>query len=64
MIQAAVLKQFLKAFIASDVGKSLIKYKDEPNEADKKCQELELKIIELHLKLDALSEIVKNDEAK
>ena len=42
----------------------VLRYVEEPNDADKKCQVLELKIIELHLKLDALIEIKKNDEAK
>ena len=63
MIQTVILNQILKLVMNSDVIKYLIKYKDEPNSTDKKCQELELKIVELHLKLDALSEVIKNDKS-
>lgn len=61
MIPAAILNQLLKAFIASDVGKSLIKYKDEPNDADKKCLELEQKLTDQGFEIKAIKTIYKDE---
>ena len=64
MIQTVLLNQVLKVVMNSPAIKDLIKYKDEPNDADKMIKKLEIKVADLTLKLDALSEIVKNDETK
>ena len=46
----------------SNVIKDLIKYKDEPNDADEMIKKLEIKVADLSLKLDALSEVIKNEK--
>ena len=62
MIQTVLLNQVLKVVLNSNVIKDLIKYKDEPNDADEMIKKLEIKVADLSLKLDALSEVIKNEK--
>ena len=57
-----LLNQVLKVVLNSNVIKDLIKYKDEPNDADEMIKKLEIKVADLSLKLDALSEVIKNEK--
>ena len=62
MILTVLLNQVLKVVLNSNVIKDLIKYKDEPNDADEMIKKLEIKVADLSLKLDALSEVIKNEK--
>ena len=61
MIPALIVNQVLKAFLKSDVGKSIIKYKDEPNDADKKCMELDQKVTDQGFEIKAIKTIHKDE---
>ena len=60
MIQTVLLNQVLKVLLNSNVIKDLIRYKDEPNDADKKCLELEQKVTDQGFKINALETIIKD----
>ena len=59
MIQAKIIELVLKAIFKSSVFKDLIKYKDEPNEADLGLIRANEKIEELSLKLKAALDLFK-----
>ena len=59
MIQAKIIELVLKGIFKSDVFKDLIKYKDEPNEADLGLIRANEKIEELSLKLKAALDLFK-----
>ena len=60
MIQTVLLNQVLKVLLNSNVIKDLIRYKDEPNDADKKCLELEQIVTDQGFKINALETIIKD----
>ena len=60
MIQTVLLNQVLKVLLNSNVIKDLIRYKDEPNDADKKCLELEQIVTDHGFKINALETIIKD----
>ena len=60
MIQAKIIELVLKAIFKSSVFKDLIKYKDEPNEADLGLIKANEKIIDLSIKLKAALDLFKD----
>ena len=59
MIQAKLLEMIFKALFKHPKIRELFKYKDEPNEADLKCLELEQKITDIGFKHTASVDVIK-----
>ena len=59
MIQAKLLEMIFKALFKHPKIRELFKYKDEPNEADLKCLELEQKITDIGFKHTASVDMIK-----
>ena len=59
MIQAKVIEMFFKALFKHPKIRELFKYKDEPNEADIKCLELEQKVTDIGFKVTATVDMIK-----
>ena len=59
MIQAKLLEMILRAILKHPKMRELFKYKDEPNDADLKCLELEQKITDIGFKVTATVDMIK-----
>ena len=59
MIQAKLLGMVLSAILKHPKMKELFKYKDEPNDADIKCIELEQKVTDIGFKVTATVDMIK-----
>ena len=59
MIQAKLIEMIFKALFKHPKIRELFKYKDEPNEADIKCLELEQKVTDIGFKVTATVDMIK-----
>ena len=59
MIQAKLIEIVFKALFKHPKIRELFKYKDEPNEADIKCLELEQKVTDIGFKVTATVDMIK-----
>ena len=59
MIQAKLLEMVLKAILKHPKMRDLFKYKDEPNECDRRVDDLEKKLTDTAFKVTATIDMVK-----
>tara|TARA_R100001594_G_scaffold25544_3_gene49951 strand:+ start:679 stop:921 length:243 start_codon:yes stop_codon:yes gene_type:complete len=57
MIQGVVISQIVKAVLKSKAIKEIIKYKDEPNDADHRIDELEIDVFNMKRELKELQNV-------